>query len=77
MTLNPKYEFVRQPCGTCGGAGRLPMKHSRGFYTWSQQRRHKPSCGDCSGHGYHDIRRERLDLGWDAAALPPHERKEA
>lgn len=64
---DPRYEYIRTACELCGGAGKLPMKHPRGFYMEYQQHRRKPSCGECLGSGYHDVRRKRLDAGWAPA----------
>jgi hypothetical protein len=69
-----RFEWVKEQCGLCGGSGRLPMKHPRGFYTCTQAHRRRPSCGECSGKGYLEMRRERLDAGWDdtSSVTRPH-----
>lgn len=64
---DPRFEYVRTNCETCGGTGRLSMKHPRGFYTYAQQHRRKPSCGDCLGRGQIDVRRKRMNVGLDDA----------
>jgi hypothetical protein len=66
--VNPRFEFIKQPCETCGGSGRLTMKHPKGFYTCTQAHRRRPSCGDCLGKGYLEIRRKRLDTGVDSTS---------
>jgi hypothetical protein len=66
--LGPRFEFVRQPCRTCGGSGHVSKKSGKGFYTVTQKHNRRPSCGDCSGRGHIELRRKRLDVGWDQSA---------